>query len=214
MAFWQKKDASPLPPDGASKHAPAASKSEISASQQPVTPKPAKQESVPVERDIFALPLGKVRTAIGSGTSIEGRLTFDSPVQIDGSVRGEINSSQPLVLGPASRIEGVVAAPEVTVLGFFDGTVVAFERLTIAPGAIVFGSAASPNLVVQEGGILNAFIASTKQALETLKQSQSSRLSANIERLSNNQAGATSVGEADIGGQRPTDMPSAAGMLH
>ena len=37
---------------------------------------------------------GKVRSALGPGTVIQGRLSFDTPVRIDGTLSGDISSSE------------------------------------------------------------------------------------------------------------------------
>jgi cytoskeletal protein CcmA (bactofilin family) len=160
MAFWKKQNESQT--TGATETAKTSAIATSAASQStaavsnPVTTQFAAPQQAPVNKEDTQSPVGVIRTAIGLGTSIQGKLSFDSPVKIEGKVKGEIFSSKNLIVGKAAIVEAVVIAPSVTVLGQVLGEIRATERLEIKPEAIVAGVVFTPCLVVSEGSVFNA----------------------------------------------------------
>ncbi|MBN8548414.1 MAG: polymer-forming cytoskeletal protein [Deltaproteobacteria bacterium] len=161
MAFWTKKSEVPSP----AAVVPQPATSALAVSSPTATPKleTSKAEdklntvsAEPTSSETPVAPRGAIRTAIGLGTKIQGRLSFDNPVQIDGQVKGEISSSRHVVISKTAQIDARIVAPSVTVLGSFEGTIVASEKLEIRAGATVSGAVQTPLLVLEEGALLNA----------------------------------------------------------
>lgn len=98
---------------------------------------------------------GKLRSALGPGTVIQGKLSFDTPVRIDGKLGGEIFSSRALIVGPQGSVEAKVEVAALIVMGRVTGTIRASERVEVLAGAKVSGDISTPCLVVQDGAVLN-----------------------------------------------------------
>jgi len=98
---------------------------------------------------------GKVRSALGSGTVIQGKLSFDTPVRIDGKLSGEIFSSNALIVGESGTIEAQVEAASLIILGKVKGTVKVTDRIELHAGGSLEGDVKAPTLVIHSGAQFN-----------------------------------------------------------
>lgn len=99
---------------------------------------------------------GQVRSALSSGTLVQGKLTFDGPVRIDGQLSGEISSSSLLIVGPNGKIDASVQAAQLVIFGHVKGEVIVKKKVRIHSSGILEGEIRCPSLTVEEGGVLNA----------------------------------------------------------
>src|SRR6266699_1530885 len=86
---------------------------------------------------------------------LEGTLEFTGTFRLDAQVRGNIISSQTLVLGEAARVEGQIEGNHVVISGRFDGVIFAKGRVEIQTKGIVTGEIHTPCLVIEPGGIFD-----------------------------------------------------------
>ncbi|RIL10419.1 MAG: hypothetical protein DCC75_04380 [Proteobacteria bacterium] len=119
---------------------------------------------------------GKIRSALGPGTIIQGKLSFDTAVRIDGKLSGEIFSSKTLILGPTAQVSADIEAAVLVVMGKYEGSVKAAERVELWSGADFSGNVRCPVLAVQEGARFNAACAMLSSAREVSMESQSSKV--------------------------------------
>ena len=159
MSFWKKK------PEHETAIGPVA---------QPVSAPPKAKLSPPVElfstqsrqeiRKLFEIGaeapvdaekaldrFGKLRSALGNGTVIQGRLTFDTPVRIDGKLTGEIFSSAALIVGPSGVVDATVEVSTLIVLGSVKGVVKATDRVEVYAGGTLEGSVVTPVFIMERG---------------------------------------------------------------
>lgn len=101
--------------------------------------------------EALAARFGKTRSALGSGTVIQGKLSFDTPVRIDGKLSGEVYSSKALIIGPSGRIDAQLEVQTLIVLGQVFGTIKASERVEILGSGEISGDILTPVLVISEG---------------------------------------------------------------
>jgi len=100
---------------------------------------------------------------VGKGMLIEGKLSFDSTVRIDGGFKGEICARGTLVVGEGGLVEAEVKVDTIIVTGEVHGLIVATKRVELqAPGKII-GEVRTPNLIIGEGGILEGNCTMTKK---------------------------------------------------
>ena len=97
---------------------------------------------------------GSLRRAVGRGCSIEGKLSFESPVLLEGEVKGEVFSKSAVVFGVDAVARVGLDAPVVIILGDFSGNISA-GRLEIFAGAKFEGQAKIKDLVLKEGALFN-----------------------------------------------------------
>jgi len=94
-----------------------------------------------------------VQAHLGKGSRIEGKLAFDGSVRIDGTVEGEIQAQQSVIIGESAVINAQVFADTIVVKGKVTGDITARKQVELrAPGRLV-GNVTSPSLVIHEGVI-------------------------------------------------------------
>ena len=88
---------------------------------------------------------------IGPNVTIEGTITGNEPLVVEGTVRGNINLSADLRVGTKARVEATVHARNVTVEGKLTGDVSADDRIELVASASVDGNIKAPKVIVAEG---------------------------------------------------------------
>lgn len=104
--------------------------------------------------DLISQRHEKVRSALGPGTVIQGKLSFDTPVRIDGKLSGEVFSSRALIVGKTGQIDATVDVASLIVYGAVRGKIRATEKIEIYEGGSVEGEIKTPSLKVESGAIL------------------------------------------------------------
>ena len=86
---------------------------------------------------------------------LEGTLELGGIFRVEAEARGTIISSQTLLLGDGSRVEGQIEGNHVVISGRFNGVIFAKGRVEIQPKGIVTGEIHAPCLVIEPGGIFD-----------------------------------------------------------
>ncbi len=126
-------------------HQPSNNTPATGLSPQVLSPKVLSVDDALTER------YGKVRSALGVGTVIQGKLSFDMPVRIDGKLSGEIFSSRAIIVGVKGSVDARVEVAALIVQGKVKGSLKASERIEVYAGASVEGTLEAPVILVQEG---------------------------------------------------------------
>ncbi len=100
----------------------------------------------------------EINAFLGASTEYTGKLVFQGAVRIDGIFRGEIVSEGSLIVGKDAQIEGTVYVGELILSGLLSGKVFAKKRVTMHKGGKLVGNIYSPNLVVEDGAILQGSV--------------------------------------------------------
>ena len=99
-----------------------------------------------------------IDSLIGSGTTIEGNITFSGGLRIDGHVKGNVKAtgSKPgtLVLSELAKVEGEIDVAHVVVNGTVAGPVRATEYVELLPKARVTGDVAYKSIEIHVGAIV------------------------------------------------------------
>jgi cytoskeletal protein CcmA (bactofilin family) len=93
-----------------------------------------------------------VRVSLGSDAEVSGKLSFATATRIEGKLKGEIRSSDLLVIGPSAVVQATVRADRLVVLGEVRGEVQEATRIQICAGGKLFGDVHTKGLVVEDGG--------------------------------------------------------------
>jgi cytoskeletal protein CcmA (bactofilin family) len=111
--------------------------------QSAAMPPPVSPTTTPSQREFQAL--------LGQGSRIEGRLSFDASVRIDGQVEGEIAAKETVLIGESAVVSAQIQGSTVIILGRVNGDVTARKRVELrAPGRLI-GNLNTPALVIHEG---------------------------------------------------------------
>ena len=86
---------------------------------------------------------------IDEGSEIEGRYTFSGTVMLNGRFKGEISTTDTLIIGDKGVMNGDVRAGQVLIRGEVVGNVSAAERVELKRTARVFGDVEAPVVVVE-----------------------------------------------------------------
>ncbi|HET7876964.1 MAG TPA: polymer-forming cytoskeletal protein [Methylomirabilota bacterium] len=99
---------------------------------------------------------------IDEGSEIEGRYTFSGTVMLNGKFKGEISSSDTLIIGEKGVVNADIRAGQVLISGEVRGNVQATERVELKRTARVFGDMEAPVIVLEEGVLFEGHCRMTK----------------------------------------------------
>jgi cytoskeletal protein CcmA (bactofilin family) len=98
------------------------------------------------------LPATEITALLGRGTHFEGKLHFEGRVRIDGSFRGEISTSDVLIIGDGAEVDAQIQAGVVIIKGgSVQGTVRAVEAIELYVPARVTGTIHAPEVFMDKG---------------------------------------------------------------
>jgi cytoskeletal protein CcmA (bactofilin family) len=97
----------------------------------------------------------RTRVAVTRNVNVSGRLIFQEPVRIEGRFRGEISSSELIVISEEGSVDGRVKTPRVLILGELQGDIVGSKSVVLGPRARVRANIEADSLTVCEGARLD-----------------------------------------------------------
>lgn len=103
--------------------------------------------------------LRDVQAHLGAGSRVEGKLTFDGSVRIDGQIDGEIHAQDTVILGESADVTAQIVANTIVVQGRVTGDLTARKRVELKAPASVAGNISTPTLIVHEGVVFEGHCA-------------------------------------------------------
>jgi cytoskeletal protein CcmA (bactofilin family) len=97
-------------------------------------------------------------SVIAVGTRVEGDLTSDGVIKVEGTVVGTVRAAHQVLVAKEGVIEGDVYTREAVLGGEVRGTIVADERVEVQSTSVVNGDIVTRRLAVHEGGEVNGHI--------------------------------------------------------
>lgn len=94
-----------------------------------------------------------VNAFLGRETTFEGKLDFKGAVRIDGHFKGEIRTSDLLIVGEGARIEGDMEVGMAVIQGEVLGNIRANQKVAIRSSGKVIGDICTPCLLIEEGAL-------------------------------------------------------------
>jgi len=102
-------------------------------------------------KDIVAK--GSIDNVLGANTSVEGTITSDGNIRIEGIYRGRIETAGNVIVGPSGKVLADIVANIIQIQGALRGNVTAHKRLEILPEGRVWGDIEVGSLHIDEGGM-------------------------------------------------------------
>lgn len=103
-------------------------------------------------------PQNSIDSLIGTGTRVEGNVVFAGGLRVDGEVRGNISSENPLegtlVVSEKASVEGAISVGHVVINGTVIGPIFAGESLELLPSARVTGDVEYHQIEMQQGAVI------------------------------------------------------------
>lgn len=110
---------------------------------------------------------GSINALLGKGSAFEGKLIFEGTVRIDGIFKGEIESSDNLVIGENASVKAEIRVNNIMISGEVEGNIEAKTRVEIhAPGKMI-GNIKTPSLIIEEGVIFEGNCRMTEEKAAT-----------------------------------------------
>jgi cytoskeletal protein CcmA (bactofilin family) len=99
---------------------------------------------------------------ISANTSLEGKLTTEGSVRIDGKLIGDIVAKANVAVGLTGTVEGSVTGKNVALAGRVKGHVTAAEKLILESKSVMRGDIRAQKLVVDEGATFDGHCGMSK----------------------------------------------------
>lgn len=90
-------------------------------------------------------------TVIGSSIVIDGEITGDEALVVQGTVKGRIAVGQNVVVEPGANLEANIESSTVTVSGRVTGNISARERVDVRADGKVVGDIKAPRISIADG---------------------------------------------------------------
>ena len=97
----------------------------------------------------------RVMNQFGQGTTLNGDITTEGDIRIDGKVNGSVTSKSKTVVGATGIIEGDIYCQNAYIDGRVNGNIEVSELLILSKTAHVMGDITIKKLVVEEGAKFN-----------------------------------------------------------
>lgn len=119
-----------------------------------------------------------VHTILGPESSFEGKLAFDGAVRIDGRFKGEVRTTDRLIVGEGARVEANIHVGSIVITGEVHGDVTATQSVEIHKPGKLRGNINTPQLMIEAGVVFEGSCSMGTPAAEgkvkLLKEGESS----------------------------------------
>lgn len=96
---------------------------------------------------------GELNTIIGRGSVIEGTLTVQSSLRVDGKIIGTVQVADSLIVGKDGEIEGEVRVKNAVIGGKVKNKIIATGKVVLEAKSLVYGEVKTSRLVIDEGAV-------------------------------------------------------------
>jgi cytoskeletal protein CcmA (bactofilin family) len=94
-------------------------------------------------------------TNINPGTQIEGNISSDGDIRLDGNMKGNITTKAKVVIGPSGSIDGNIDCQSADIFGKVNGDIHVQDLLFMKNTSVVDGDIFTAKLVVENGAKFN-----------------------------------------------------------
>lgn len=92
----------------------------------------------------------KVTTVIAWDAVLDGNLTTDAPIRVDGTVKGDVASKETALVGMSAMITGSIRGADVLIAGTVKGDAIATGKVELTETGKVYGNITTKHLVIDE----------------------------------------------------------------
>ena len=96
----------------------------------------------------------RTRIAVSRNINVSGKLVFQEPVRIEGNFRGEVSSTDLVVISEEGAVNGRIRTPRILILGELQGDVIGAKSVVLGARSRVRGRIEAETLTVCEGARL------------------------------------------------------------
>lgn len=134
----------------------------LTESAQPSAAPPPASPSAPMNSAVTvrpSSPTARSMACLGASLVIQGKITGDEDLQIDGTFEGPITlKDKRLTIGQTAQLDSEVFAREVVVYGKIHGNLHARERIEIKKNGSVVGDLTTARIMIEDGAYFKGAI--------------------------------------------------------
>ena len=97
-------------------------------------------------------------TNIGSDITVDGEISGDAPVTVEGTVKGTINTDNQVTVADGGVVEADIESDNVRIEGLINGNVRADDRVELSPEGRMVGDIISPRIQIADGASFKGHI--------------------------------------------------------
>ncbi|HVC76180.1 MAG TPA: polymer-forming cytoskeletal protein [Candidatus Micrarchaeaceae archaeon] len=101
---------------------------------------------------------GLRRFTMGPNDSLEGKLTYEGHVHVDGRAEGELHVSGNIEVASGAKVKALLEAANVTIKGEVEGALNARDKLVLGKNAKLSGDVTVRRLQIEDGASLNGHV--------------------------------------------------------
>lgn len=90
-------------------------------------------------------------TIIGAGITIEGEVTSDEDVLVQGTLKGKLSAKDAVAIEHGAVVEADVTGGPVAIAGTVTGNVVSHDRVDLQNGARLVGNVRATRITIADG---------------------------------------------------------------
>ena len=94
-------------------------------------------------------------TIIGAGVVLEGKLSSNGNIRVDGAINGDITANGSVTVGETGEITGEIKAEVISIGGKVTGSINSKEKVVLESKAVLKGDIVTKILVVEAGAIFD-----------------------------------------------------------
>ena len=101
---------------------------------------------------------GLRRFTMGPNDSLEGKLTYEGHVHVDGRAEGELHVTGNIDVASGAKVKALLEASNVTIKGEVEGALNARDKLILGKNAKLNGDITVRRLQIEDGASLNGHV--------------------------------------------------------
>ena len=101
---------------------------------------------------------GANKITLGPGDSLEGKLTYNGHMTVQGQAQGEFRITCNFEVGSGATVKALVEGSNVTIKGDVEGMLTARDKLTLGKSAKLNGDVTVKRLQIDDGASFNGHI--------------------------------------------------------
>ena len=90
-------------------------------------------------------------TVIGAGITIEGEVTADEDVVVQGTIRGKLSAKEGVTVEAGAVVEADIQGGPMAVSGTVTGNITSSDRVDLQAGARVVGNVKATRITIADG---------------------------------------------------------------
>ena len=98
---------------------------------------------------------GELNTIVGKGTSIEGSMSVQHSLRVDGRINGNVSTTESIVVGKDGEIKGELSVGNAVIGGKVEGKIEANGKVVLESKSSFRGEMKTTKLVIDEGAFFD-----------------------------------------------------------